>query len=381
MDRILVTALALGLQTGYTMLSMPPAVSTLMPLYGVSYTGISILLSALFWSHAAIQIPGGMITDRMGLRKALLLAQACFLVGTIIPLFQISLPLAVIGRVISGLGSGLTFVAGLKFISTNAPPRRTPVYQSAFGACIPFGGICAFTAIPYLLRFSWWWAFLIPGLIALVITPVVLTIKMSDARQTSSLPALKEAVRLPVGWVLGLVSAMAYGGFMTVGNWTPSLLTDAMPDLPAHIAAWGGAAIMLTGGVARVSGGFTLLRFSHWQVLKWSTAFLAIIFLMLGFSPTAWAALLLGLGVAWFGSVTFAAFFHVAALSIRPEAMGTLFGFINLLANVGAVGLIILFGTVRDATGSFAPGFSLMAAITLISLGTIWWLQKRTARN
>jgi NNP family nitrate/nitrite transporter-like MFS transporter len=377
-DRILLTALALGLQTGFTMLAMPPAVTDLMSLYGVSYTGISILLSALFWSHAAVQIPGGMITDRMGLRKTLLLAQICFLFGTIVPLFHVSLPLAVTGRVLSGIGSGLTFVAGLKFISTNAPPNRTPVYQSAFGSCIPFGGICAFAVIPYLLRFSWWWAFLIPGLAALLMIPAVLTIKMSDARQTSSLPALKEAVRLPVGWVLGLVAAVSYGGFMTVGNWTPSLLADAVPDIPAHIAAWGGAAIMLTGGIARLSGGFTLLRFSHWQVIKWATAFLTLAFLGLSLSPAAWAALLLGLGVAWFGSVTFAAFFHVASLSIRPEAMGTLFGFINLLANVGAVGFIIVFGTVRDATGSFAWGFGIMAAVTAIAYGTVQWLQKRT---
>jgi MFS family permease len=379
MDRILLTALALGLQTGFTMLAMPPAVSALMSLYGVSYTGISILLSALFWSHAAVQIPGGMITDRMGLRKTLLLAQICFLFGTIVPLFHVSLPLAVAGRVLSGIGSGLTFVAGLKFISTNAPPNRTPVYQSAFGSCIPFGGICAFAVIPYLLRFSWWWAFLIPGLAALLMIPAVLTIKMSDTRQSSSLPALKEAVRLPVGWVLGLVAAVSYGGFMTVGNWTPSLLADAVPDIPAHIAAWGGAAIMLTGGVARLSGGFTLLRFSAWQVTKWATAFLTLAFLGLSLSPAAWAALLLGLGVAWFGSVTFAAFFHVASLSIRPEAMGTLFGFINLLANVGAVGFIIVFGTVRDATGSFAWGFGIMAAVTAMAYGTVQWLQKRTA--
>ena len=380
MDLILITALALGLQTGYTMLAMPPAVSALMPLYGVSYTGISILLSALFWSHAAIQIPGGMVTDRMGLRKALILAQVCFLVGTAIPLFHASLTLAVIGRVISGLGSGLTFVAGLKFISTNAPARRTPVYQSAFGACIPFGGICAFAIISHLIKFSWWWAFLVPGLAALVMTPMVLTIQMSDARQTSSLPALKDAVRLPVGWVLGLVAAVSYGGFMTMGNWTPSLLTDAMPDLPAHIAAWGGAALMLTGGLARLSGGFTLMRFSAWQVTKWATAALALVFFGLAFLHIAWTALLLGFGVAWFGSVTFAAFFYVAALSIRAEAMGTLFGFINLLANVGAVGFIILFGTVRDATGSFAWGFGSMAVIATIALGTVLWLQKQSSK-
>jgi|GEM_PF-5369275 len=58
-----------SLNVGIVFLNIPPGMSVLMDLYDISYTGISILMSALLWSHALIQIPAGLVADWFGIRN------------------------------------------------------------------------------------------------------------------------------------------------------------------------------------------------------------------------------------------------------------------------------------------------------------------------
>jgi MFS family permease len=49
-----------------------------MALYDTSYVKISLLMSALLWSHTLMQVPGGMIADRLGIvrgRRSLLVGR------------------------------------------------------------------------------------------------------------------------------------------------------------------------------------------------------------------------------------------------------------------------------------------------------------------
>ena len=48
-------AILMGLNLGVIFMNIPPALDGLMILYGVSYIRISILLSALLWSHALMR--------------------------------------------------------------------------------------------------------------------------------------------------------------------------------------------------------------------------------------------------------------------------------------------------------------------------------------
>jgi MFS family permease len=61
----IVFALLNGINLSIIIMNIPPVLSELMDLYGVSYTQISVLMSALLWMHAAMQLPAGMIVDRL----------------------------------------------------------------------------------------------------------------------------------------------------------------------------------------------------------------------------------------------------------------------------------------------------------------------------
>ena len=84
----IVFALLNGINLSIIIMNIPPVLSELMDLYGVSYTQISVLMSALLWMHAAMQLPAGMIVDRLGIRRTQFLSLVCLAVGNAIPAIQ-----------------------------------------------------------------------------------------------------------------------------------------------------------------------------------------------------------------------------------------------------------------------------------------------------
>ena len=68
---------------------------------------------------------------------------------------------------------------------------------------------------------------------------------------------------------------------------------------------------------------------------------------------------------AWFASINFGAIFQLASRATSPDSMGGLVGFINFLANIGAVLFTLLFGWMKDAAGSFGWSFAVLAFLCL----------------
>jgi cyanate permease len=129
--------------------------------------------------------------------------------------------------------------------------------------------------------------------------------------------------------------------------------------------AWGGALVMLISGISRISGGIVLLRFTPLKVANGSILTLFFIFLGLFLIPAPWLVLALALLAAWFSSVNFGAFFHMASQTISSESLGSLIGFINLLAVLCTIVFTLMFGWVKDATGSFSWAFAVLAILSI----------------
>jgi nitrate/nitrite transporter NarK len=125
---------------------------------------------------------------------------------------------------------------------------------------------------------------------------------------------------------------------------------------------------MLLSGLGRLSGGIILYRFKPLHIAHGSL--LVLCFLFSGLFALNSPGLVLGLALtaAWFASVNFGAFFQMASRSVPAGSLGLFFGFINFLANLGAIGFTVAFGWVKDSFGSLSGGFGLMAALCVLSL-------------
>lgn len=359
-------SILMGLNLGVIFMNIPPAMDRLMILYGVSYTSIAIVLSALLWSHALMQVPAGMMADHFGIKRTLVTSLLFMAFGNIIPAFVPNFELAILGRVATGIGTGLSVSSTMKLVALYAPGGRIGMYQSFFGGFFSLGSIVSYLVIPDLVASGWQWIYVLPGLASIPLLAMIPALRLGpEVRKEFSSLNLGRVLGLRAGWLLGLCHALSYGSMLNLGNWVPSVMAEISREGLAIGFAWGGALVMLTSGVGRLFGGFILMRISPFKVVIGSLVILLGLFLGLFLIRSHMLALSLALLASWFASINFGAIFHLAAKATSSESYATLFGFINFLANMGAVLFTLIFGIMKDMTDSFTWGFFILALLAL----------------
>lgn len=369
----LIFALLTAFEIGMALMNIPPALDVFLNVYGVDYVSISILITSLLWTHSLVMVPGGVLADRMGVRRSMTAALALIALGNLLPLFQVHFGSAVFGRLTAGIGTGLGFIVNMKLIAVGTPKERAGRYQAYMGGVLSLGSILTFLLLPGLTRLNWRWAYLVPGvfsLMLLALTPVLKLPEREEASAQIALKQLKGVLSVEAGWVLGLLHALSWGSMITLGNWMPSMLSEAAGASDSADYVWGGALIMFVCGVGRISGGVMLSRLSPYRLARGAMAVLCVSYLGLWLTRAPVAVVALAVTAAWFSSVNFGAIFDLGARAASPNSLGGLYGFINFLANLGAFFFTFLLGWFKSATGSFSWAFPVLAGFCLFA----FWL-------
>ena len=362
MNQKIMFALLAGFNFGIIFLNIPPALTLLMDLYALSYTGASVLMSALLWTHAFMQIPAGMLADRLSIKTSIALGVGLMACGNLVPGLAPSYSLAIAGRIATGVGSGLSFVSVMKLIVLYSSIGMRGTFQAFFAACFSLGSILAYLAIPELLPLGWQWSYLLPGISCVLLLLIWTFIKLNEQPRNIAVPLpLGRVLRKQTGWILGFYHALSYGSMMTLGNWVPSLLAEVWADSTATQLVWGGALTMLVGGIGRLAGGFIILKIPALRIVNSSIMVIAILFWGLYAIQIPVVTLVLALTAVLFASLNFGALFELVSRTVNSASVATAFGFVNFLANLGAVLFTLIFGLAKDFTGTFFGGFLIMA--------------------
>ena len=109
--------------------------------FDVSYALIGFVMSAFGLTRVFVEIPGGVLADRLGRRNLLLLGTGLALSSHIVAGLASSYLELVVSRMIVGVGSAFSMTAGLMYVGEQAPllqrQRNVARYQSMFS----MGGI------------------------------------------------------------------------------------------------------------------------------------------------------------------------------------------------------------------------------------------------
>ncbi len=370
MDARVALGLAIAWVMGVAFLNVAAALDPLMALYAASYTRISLLMSALFWTHALVQIPSGILVDRLGLKRNLIACLAAMTAGCFVPLAGTSLELAVAGRILTGLGTGLSFPTVFKMIALYSPRNKIGMHQAFFGGLFSLGCIAAYLVIPRLVPLGWSWVYLAPGLgfLPLLVWAVFLRVEGRPSVAKTAADFLG-VFRLRAAWAIGLYHSLSWGSVLALGSWVPSLLAEASGAGASSPFAWGGMLVLLVSGIGRLSGGMILFRLPPDRIAHGSIAVLAGLYGVLFLVKDPAALLPLALTAAAFASINFGAFFHLISRAGPEGSLGTLIGLVNMVANFGAVAFTLLFGWFKDGRGSFTDGFLVLGAVCLLAVG------------
>lgn len=127
--------------------------------------------------YAALQLPVGVLLDRYGSRRLVVLGGLVMALGQAVLAVAETLPMAVLARVLVGAGDALTFVCVLRLVSAWFPPRRVPLMTQLTGLTGQLGQILSAIPLVALLHGPGWTpTYLIAAGAGLVVTLISLLV-------------------------------------------------------------------------------------------------------------------------------------------------------------------------------------------------------------
>ncbi|MGP3667649.1 MAG: MFS transporter [Candidatus Bathyarchaeota archaeon] len=172
-----------------------PAVVSLeiMREFDVSAVALGVLSSAYFYSYALLQIPVGLLADSVGPRKTVSLFILLASFGTLIFATAKTFELAVLGRLLIGVGVSVVWVCTIKIISKWFKKEEFATFNGVFNTIGNIGAVGAAAPLAFLtLYFGWRNSFLLIACITFFLALTVWFFVKDDPTQIGLTPVVKE---------------------------------------------------------------------------------------------------------------------------------------------------------------------------------------------
>ncbi len=328
-----------------------------------------IILSSFALGYFLAQIPGGLIADRWGARRVLIVGPLFWALFTGLTGLVASVAALVVVRLCFGLSEGLSNAANYKAVADAYPPKERAgaiaVWVSAFAVTPATTGPLVGLLLGW---FDWQLVFVmlaVPALAVAALNGVLLPRRTHAAATTTAetAPPLGTLLRQPSVWLIGGCFSLwnvAFWGFL---GWIPSYLA-----LERHIdikstGMLGGLPYLfgLVGLV--VSGWLGVRRFhGHRPLLLAGTYLCACISVYLAYRADSLGACLVGLSAGGFFLYSALSTYGSVVLDLAPDnARAAYAGITSTIGQVGSVLAPGIIGYLVSETGSFASGFVFMS--------------------
>jgi sugar phosphate permease len=331
--------------------------------FHISASLLSTLAVAQLVVYAALQIPVGVLIDRVGPRALLAGGALLMAAGQTTLAFSTSLEVALVGRVLVGAGDAMTFVSGLRLINTWFSGPRVPVLSQWFANVGQLGQVLSAVPLSLVLHTAGWTPAFLGSASVAVVALVAVAVAVRDRPAGEAPPAripwgesmreLGRSLRRP-GTRLGFWSHFVTQSSGVVFSllWGFPFLVDGLGYSPA-LASGLLIAVVASGMVVGPVIGILTGRFPF----RRSNLVLGIVAMM----GTAWAVVLLWPGVPPLGAVLLV----IVAIGIGgpgsqvgldfartfnpPRSLGAASGVVNVGGFTASFTMMLLIGIALDA--------------------------------
>ncbi|OGK96833.1 MAG: hypothetical protein A3D33_17785 [Candidatus Rokubacteria bacterium RIFCSPHIGHO2_02_FULL_73_26] len=368
---VLAWAANFAIRVGFSAL-LPPIIRELE----LSYTQAGALASAFFWAYIALQIPAGLLGDRFGRRRVLVLGLVGVAAATALTGLAGSFGALLVARLATGVGQGSLFSNDRAIIAALTPREKIGLGQGVsftgpglgIALGLALGGVLAdalsWRAVLFLFALG-------PLAAALAIARwVPRTPASSDA--AALWPRLRAVLGTGAVWVLGAAGACGIYVQFVLATWAPMFFLEtgvhglARAGTLAGVQGLAAVAGLVTGGWAddrlrRRGVRHRTIVATGLVALAASMGAMALA-LARGSSPGVGVTLALAAFFVWgiWGSA-----YALLGELVRAADLGAAFGLFNSICFVGAIVGPAVTGWVRDLTGTFAGGCALAVLVAL----------------
>lgn len=311
-----------------------------------------------FYAYALFQLPAGILIDRHGIKKILVIASLVLTFGSFLFTFSESLLTTQISRLLIGAGSAFAFIGCLKIAAEWFPKRHFPLIVGLTNLSGTLGALFGGRPLArWVMDLGWRDAFFFLSCIGLIITVLLLRWVREPSTKIAtpqpSLPwffGLKHIIASPYAWVVGLYGALLVAPIAAIPEmWGVEYLQMAY-QVPSTIASNLTHTIFIgTALGGPLIGWFMLKKENPLPVMRFSTI-CALIFLTLflyAFHKPSWimAAILLAYG---FFTANMLLCFTIMTNKYPTWAQGAAIGFTNMLIMLFAGGIQQIVGWLLD---------------------------------
>ncbi len=229
--------------------------------FGISGTLLGVLGSAYFYAYALMQLPTGLMADSWGPRKTVFVFFILAGLGSILMGLAPNLTVAVIGRILVGLGVSTVFVCNFKLLSEWFTVRQFLVMGSAFMVMGGLGALSSSAPLAWASNaFGWRLTLIAVGGMTLLMAGLVYAF-VRDRPAEIGLPSIRRdpaAAETEIGLMEGMKMVVFSGRFWPIAVWAFCVVGISF----AIGGLWGGPYLMQVYGLSKTAAGGVLSTFA-----------------------------------------------------------------------------------------------------------------------
>lgn len=230
-------------------------------------TQTGLVLSSFFLGYALMQMPGGVLADKYGAKRILIISIIAWSIFTGLTAIAWSLGVLIIIRFLFGIGEGGFQPSASKVISSSFPKNeRSKVLSIMLSTAGVMGVIIPIISSVLLVSIGWRPIFLIVGLFGLLIAFLYWKFipNLNDTEQsveTQNVKGIfKKLFKMPIMWSLLIAYFSIYAVNWGLSSWLPKYLTDVR-GLDLISIGWLQVVPGIIGIVAMLVCGYLLDKF------------------------------------------------------------------------------------------------------------------------
>ncbi len=362
---ILVCAVGFAFSCNYT--NHAPLIPLLISQFGFTKAMAGLLTTAMFLTHALMQVPGGHFADRFGGRKMIFFSLIIVCAGNICISFSNNYEELLFWKFFTGIGTGTCFISGARYISQLVPAERLPKAQGYYGASILLGSGFVIFVLPRIAESAGWKAaFFCTATLAIIILLFWIFLSPKPAVKEHPHTSLSQLLLHPRLWILGMIQMASFGLVIVLGSWITILLKQQQLISNQILISAVASSVVLIGVITRPLGGILVNQIGVRMLLEISFILNTAGCFMLAFLGgslfyTLLAIVLLGIGCG----LPYATIFDRATV-LFPGRAGAAKGLVNMLGVIMILVGTPLVGYVADISGKFTNAFIVLGCFSFI---------------
>jgi MFS family permease len=373
----LIITLAVQVQVSLIVFTPPILAPVAQADVGVSAAAVGLVTALIYVSSVPAALLSGKVIARLG---AIRVSQLCIVfASTGMAVMAIGNPWVIaLGALIVGVGYGAVTPASSTVLADKVPGGMRSLIFSIKQTGVPIGGAIAGALVPFLiLSIGWHHAAIAVALMGLVVIVAAQPIQRRvDAQQSQFSAARGTGLLEPLRLVFShrslrelAISSFAFSGMqMCLGSYLVVVLTERA--LLSVAVAGGALSVAMVAGIfGRLFWGVLAdFGFSARSVLGLLGVMMAICAGLIAYIDNTWSMSLIYLLAFVFGASAIGwngVYLAEVARIAPPGQAGSATGASLAMTYSGVVLLPSVFWLVHAVTDSYAPGFMLVAVLTL----------------